>query len=511
MAKPLTRGGRVIAFIEGACVVPEGKLVGKPMRLDPFQKQFILDIYDNPVKTKRGLLSIARKNGKTGLIAGILLAHIAGPEAVLNTQIVSGALSRDQAALVYGLAEKMINLSPLLRNRCRTIPSKKMIFGLALNVEYKALSADASTAHGLSPVLAILDEVGQIKGPTSDFVEAITTSQGAHESPLLIAISTSSANDADMFSTWCDDAIRSGDPHIVCHVHKADEGCDLLDETQWKKANPALGTFRSEEDLRTQLEQASRLPSMEASVRNLLLNQRVAQEALFMAPDVWKRNSSPPDLAVLRKCRVAIGLDLSARNDLTAAVCAGMDDDGFVHLVPFVFCPRRGIEERSRRDRVPYADWVKSGQLIPIGGESMDYRQITQFLRDRLADEGIEPSVIAFDRWRIEDFKVVADELGFASLATWKEVGQGFRDFAPRCDAFMSLMLEGRVRHGGHPLLNMAAANAVAVVDAAGGTKLDKSKATQRIDPLVAAVMAVYEVSEGQGVVMGSDLSWWVA
>ena len=507
----LTRGQKVIAFVESFCRVPEGASVGKPIRLADFQKRFILDIYDNPEKTKRALLSIARKNGKSGLIAGILLAHICGPEAVQNSQIVSGALSRDQAALVFALAEKMVMQSPDLRDRCRIIPSKKTIIGLARNVEYKALSADASTAHGLSPVLAILDEVGQIRGATSEFIEAITTSQGAHENPLLIAISTSAPSDADMFSIWCDDATRSGDKRIVCHVYKADEGCNLLDRDQWRKANPAMGIFRSEEDLQTQLEQAARLPSMEAAARNLLLNQRVAQESLFLAPDVWKRNAGPPDLEVFRRHSVAIGLDLSARNDLTAAVAAARDDEGVVHLLPFVFCPARGIEERSRRDRAPYDAWVRDGLMVPIGGESMDYRQVTGYLRDKLGDLEIEPAVIAFDRWRIKDFKAVAEELGFASMATWKEVGQGFRDFSPRCDAFVSLMLEGKVRHGGHPLLNMAAANAIAVIDAAGGTKLDKSKATQRIDPLVAAVMAVYEVSEGAGNAATGDVSWWVA
>jgi phage terminase large subunit-like protein len=121
---------------------------------------------------------MARKNGKTGLIAAILLAHIAGPEAVQNSQIVSGAMSRDQAALVFNLAAKMIQLSPELAKLVRIVPSGKRLIGLARNVEYKALAADGSTAHGLSPVLAILDEVGQVKGPQSDFVDAITTAQG---------------------------------------------------------------------------------------------------------------------------------------------------------------------------------------------------------------------------------------------------------------------------------------------------------------------------------------------
>ena len=182
----MTRGDRVIAFCQKYCLVPEGAHVGKPIKLAPFQKNFIKAIYDNKHGTRRAILGIARKNGKTALIAGIMLAHICGPEAKQNSQVVSGALSRDQAALVFNLAAKMIQLSPELSKVTRIVPSKKMIIGLARNVEYRALAADGTTAHGLSPVLAIMDEIGQVKGPSSPFIEAILTSQGAHEEPLQI-------------------------------------------------------------------------------------------------------------------------------------------------------------------------------------------------------------------------------------------------------------------------------------------------------------------------------------
>ena len=217
----MTRGERVIAFIERYCIVPEGKLIGQPMRLDPFQKEFILAVYDNPAGTDMAILSIARKNGKTGLIAGILLAHLVGPEAVQNTQIVSGALSREQAAIVFNLAVKMVNLNPKLQEIVHITPSGKKLIGLPCNVEYKALSAEGKTTHGLSPILAILDETGQVRGPQDDFIDAITTAQGAHENPLLIVISTQAANDADLLSIWIDDAVKSKDPHIVCHVYEA--------------------------------------------------------------------------------------------------------------------------------------------------------------------------------------------------------------------------------------------------------------------------------------------------
>src|SRR5690606_36265893 len=214
-------------------LTPEGANVGEPMVLAEFQRKFIRDVYDNPAGTRRAFLTIARKNGKSALIAALLLAHLVGPEARLNSQIVSGAMSRDQAALVHGLAAKMVQLSPKLSKLVRIVPSSKRLLGLPLNTEYRALAADGKTAHGLSPVLAILDEVGQVRGPQSDFIDAITTSQGAHAEPLLIAISTQAATDADLFSVWLDDAAQSKDPRIVCHLYAAPEGCDLLDEEAW--------------------------------------------------------------------------------------------------------------------------------------------------------------------------------------------------------------------------------------------------------------------------------------
>ncbi|MDI9095768.1 terminase TerL endonuclease subunit, partial [Providencia rettgeri] len=138
------------------------------------------------------------------------------------------------------------------------------------------------------PVLAILDEVGQIVGPRSEFVDAIVTSQGAHKNPLLIAISTQAANDADLLSIWLDDAKNSKDPHIVSHVYEADKDADVLDPKAWKAANPALGNFRSLDDMKRLAEMASRMPSSENTFRNLNLNQRVSTVSPFISRSVWE-------------------------------------------------------------------------------------------------------------------------------------------------------------------------------------------------------------------------------
>jgi phage terminase large subunit-like protein len=167
----MTEGDKVIEFVHRYCRIPEGQHAGEPMRLAEFQQRFIRAIYDNPTGTRRAYLSIARKNGKTGLIAAMVLAHLVGPVAKMNSQIISGARSRDQAGIVFDLAAKMVRLNPDLENIVRIVPSQKRLIGLLMNVEYRAISAEGKTAHGLSPVLAILEEVGQITGSQDAFVE----------------------------------------------------------------------------------------------------------------------------------------------------------------------------------------------------------------------------------------------------------------------------------------------------------------------------------------------------
>ena len=162
MAKAVTRGDRAIRFIEHFCKIPSGAKVGQSIKLEKFQKDFIHSVYDNSTGTRRAYLSIGRKNGKTALIACLVLVHLVGPEAKRNAQIISGALSREQAAIVYDLASKMVAQSPELREIIREVPSSKKLIGVPMNTEYRAISAEGKTAHGLSPVLAILDELGQV-------------------------------------------------------------------------------------------------------------------------------------------------------------------------------------------------------------------------------------------------------------------------------------------------------------------------------------------------------------
>jgi phage terminase large subunit-like protein len=482
----MTRGERVCAFIEAYCRVPEGALVGKLMKLEPFQRKFICDVYDNPHRTRRAYLSIARKNGKTGLIAGILLAHVAGPEARLNAQIVSGAQSRDQASLVFSLAAKMVQLSPELSKIVRIVPSGKKLIGLTRNTEFRALSAEGKTAHGLSPVLAILDEVGQVRGPRDDFVDAIITSQGAHEDPLLIAISTQAPNDADLFSIWLDDAVTSKDKRIVSHNYQAPKDCGLMDEAAWKIANPAIGKFRSAEDVREQAERALRMPSAEPTFRNLVLNQRVEIVSPFVASGVWMLNSGEVDDSAFYDSPVWAGLDLSGRADLTALVMVAWKE-GKWHIRSTFWTPEKGLIERSRRDRAPYDTWHQQGLIRTTPGASIDYEHVARDIGEVLTDCDVR--AVAFDRWRFDVLKKEFDDIGLTLPMV--PFGQGFKDMAPALDALESALLNEQMAHGDDPVLRMCAANSRVERDAAGNRKLSKGKATGRIDGMVALAMAM--------------------
>lgn len=479
----MTRAARIIQFIEGYLRVPEGKDVGQPMLLADFQKRFLIDVFDNPHGTRRAILSMGRKGGKTALIAAILAAFVVGPEARQNAVLVSGALSREQASLVFRLCCLMIQQSPKLAPLVRIIPSGKRIIGLPMGTEFRAMSAEAKTAMGASPLLIIGDEWGQVRGPQDDFIDSLVTAQGAHEDPLQIIISTQAANDADWLSVQIDDARNSQDPRIVCHVYEAPAGCDLLDESAWKAANPALGTFRSLDDLREQLTQAQRMPSMENSARNLLLNQRISTVSPFISPSVWKSCAGP---VLPFDGPVWCGIDLSARLDLTAMVIVGLVDEVW-HVVPYFWCPESGIEDRSRRDRAPYDVWARQGLLRTTPGASVDYEHVAADIAEILSD--LDVQAIAFDRWRIDLLKKEFDRLGVdLPLVEW---GQGFRDMSVALDALEAELLNGRIAHGGNPVLTMCAANAVVTRDPSGGRKLDKAKATGRIDGLQALAMSM--------------------
>lgn len=485
----ISRGDRNIAWVERNCRVPEGRLVGKPVKLRPWQRKEIKRIYDNEAGTRRAILSFGRKNGKTALSAFLLLLHLVGPEALPNGQLYSAAQSRDQAALLFGLAAKCVRLSPDLAGFVKIRDTAKELLCEELGTFYKALSAEAATAYGKSPVFLVHDELGQVKGPHSELYDALETATGAQENPLSIIISTQAPTDGDLLSILIDDAKEGHDPKVVVSLYTADPDLDPFDEDTIRLANPAYGDFLNAAEVRGMAEDARRMPSREASFRNLVLNQRVEMNNPFVSRGVWEENGG--EVADdWKRVPVYAGLDLSSVNDLTALVLIA-PIASIWHVRPFFWLPEDGIAERSQKDRVPYDVWAKQGFLRLTPGRTVEYDFIAQELRN-LFDE-LNIMNVAFDRWNFKHLRKELVRVGFHEddiEERFTEFGQGFASMSPALRTLESDLLNGKFRHGMHPVLTMCAANAVVVSDPSGNRKLAKDKSSGRIDGMVSLAMA---------------------
>lgn len=487
--KPKTRGEINCDWITEMCRVPEGALVGQPVDLRDWQREIIKGIYDTP--TRRAIISFGRKNGKTALSAFLLLLHLCGPEAKANSQLYSAAQSREQASILFSLAAKVVRMSPDLSAYVTVRDTAKELLCPELGSKYRALSAEASTAYGLSPIFVVHDELGQVKGPRSELYDALETASGAQDAPLSIIISTQAPTDADLLSLLVEDAKTGLDPEVKLWLYAASEDSDPFSDEAIKQANPAFGDFQNPKEIRAIAETARRMPSAENGYRNLVLNQRVNMSSPFVSRNVWESNAGLPDMAAFDG-DVYMGLDLSSQHDLTAVVAVAKKD-GLWHVLPTFFAPQDGVKDRAHRDRVPYDLWADQGFLQLTPGKTVDYDHVAQWLAEFCADNNVVS--VQFDRWRIDVFKAALGRIGVELPLL--PFGQGFRDMTPALDAMESELVEGRIRHGGNPVMNMCANNAVAVKDPAGNRKLDKSKATGRIDGLVAMAMAMGGAAAG--------------
>lgn len=449
---------------------------------------------------RRAILSIARKNGKTALIAALVLVHLIGPEAIQNGEIYSAANDREQAAQVYKVASQIVRADPELSDILRCVDSTKTIACYANGSFYRAMSSESGTKHGLNPTFVIFDELAQAKN--RELYDVLDTSMGARAEPLFVVISTQSNDPEHILSKLIDDGINSRDPRIVCHLYEVPEDTkDIFDPRVWKKANPALGDFRSLADLKAIADKAERMPAEEPKFRNLYLNQRVAPIASLISRKEWTACAGPADFA--EKEEVYLALDMSAVVDLTALVMGSAGEKTKVKA--FVWKPEDLLKDHSDRDfgsgNNRYGEWHKDGHLLVSPGRSIDPAVVAR----KIAELWQTYTVLglAYDRWRVADLLREFDRLGFEAwedkggdskpgsglrLIPW---GQGFKDMAPAIDALELEVVNRQLEQPANPVLTWAMANAVASMDPAGNRKLDKDKARFRIDPAVALTMMV--------------------
>lgn len=480
-----TRADRNIAWCEKYIRIPEGKFVGQPLKMAEFMKDDFRAIFDNPHGTRRAIISRGRKNAKTVETALLMLLYLVGPESKPNSQLFSAARSRDQASVLFNLAAKMIRLSSELSQYVAIKESAKELVCEATGSKYKALSADASTAFGLSPRFLAHDELGQVKGPRDSLYEALETATAAQDDPLSVVISTQAPTDADLLSLLIDDAKTGADPKTVLRFQTASAELDAFSVEAVRAANPAFDVFMNQQEVLSMMEAAKRMPTRSAEFENLVLNRRVEARSPFISRAIWSENGELPQ--EISGKRVYGGLDLSSVSDLTALVL--VSDDGDVH--PTFWLPEEGLAEKSRSDRVPYDLWAREGWLETTPGRSIEYEFIAHHLREVF--DTCDVQALAFDRYNMRFLKPWLERAGFTEdeLERFIEFGQGFVSMSPALRELESMLLNNKLKHGNHPVLTMCANNAVTVQDPAENKKFVKAKASGRIDGMVALAMAV--------------------
>jgi phage terminase large subunit-like protein len=487
----LSRAARVIAFIE-SLPITAGAHAGRKMKLRPWQRREIEQVYRTDRKGLRivrtWLFTLPRKNGKTALAAALALCHLCGPEAEARGQVYSAAADKYQAALLYNEMRAIIDATPWMQERVIVRDFNKHLEDAETGSIYLALSADAKTKHGFSASFIIYDELAQ--APNRELYDVLTTSTAARAEPLAVVISTQNADPLHVMSELVDYGrkVLDGaidDPSFHATIYSAPMEADPWDEATWRACNPALGDFRSLEEMRTSAKQAQRIPARESAFRLLYLNQPVEADDRFIHAADWLACKREIDRQRLAGKRCWAGLDLSSTRDLSALVLYFPDDGGAI--LPFFWCPADELDKREDIDRVPYRTWARAGLIEPTPGRSINKTAIA--LRLAEVAQTYRLQAVAYDRWSIEELRrIMADEGIRLPLV---EHGQGYKDFSPALSALESAILDRRISHDGNPILTWNLANAVVDTDPAGNRKLAKERARERIDGLVAMAMAL--------------------
>lgn len=491
----MTRANKVLKFIRHLChsKAPWHGLPFEPMQ---FQVDFINELYGTTDskglrRYRQALLYLPRKNGKSFLAAALALYHLLA-DGKQGAEVYLAAGSREQAGIVFNQVKDFIRMNRTLAKRLRVIDYSKRIHDDQTGSILRALSADGGLAHGLNPTAIIADELHIWEGKRGrELWEALITSFGGREEPLLLCISTAGHDKASLFWGLYQHAKRieedpSRDPTFLPWLYEAGPEDDWQDVATWKKANPALGEFRSLDELKAMATRAKESPAMENSFRRLYLNQWTSAETVWIPADKWTSCGGlvVPENLKGRECFA--GLDLSATTDMSAFVLLFPDDNDPPNYIvlPYFWLPEARVTA-DRQDVADYRAWAREGSLKLLPGEVLDQRIIKRDIQ-RLANR-YRIREIAFDRWNAFQLAVELGEEG----ATMVSTGMGYASLSAPSKTLEEWVLAKRLNHGGHPVLSWNMANVTLEQDAAGNIKPSKGRSKDRIDGIVALVLAI--------------------
>lgn len=441
---------------------------------------------DNLRRFREAHINVGRKNAKSFMVA-LILTYLYFFKPVYGCEYIITANTTKQAALLYNTIKNFINNSPL-KQLCKIVDSQKQIYQKGQNTYLRVLAAEGGSLDSYCAACFVLDEIHELKD--TSVYDKLKTGQGILDEPLGITITTASSGKNDMnleYELYCySKKIESGeykDDSFYFKIYEANENCNINDQEQWFKANPALGHFRKIEDIVNLALRATLIKTREASFRRYFLNQHVSlihEQAINMM--LWGKCIKKFNISDLEGLYCASGLDIGGTNDLTAYVKCFYDDDEDKYIIyPYIFTPKDTLEERQEVQNVPYVKWVNESHIIALPGSYINTDKLIDFINKDIG----KYKEVAFDRWGAYD---IANKLSenFDVI----KFGQGFKTMSPAIRNFENMLVSGQLIIADNPVLTWMAENVTAVTDDADSIKYSKKKSKNKIDGIIAMIMA---------------------
>ena len=501
------KADRAVKFIENLCHT-KGKWAGKRFWLLPWQEQLIRDIFgivkpDGYRQFRTAFVEICKKVGKSELAAAVAL-YLLYADNEPSAEVYGAAADRQQASIVFDVARQMVEMSPALLKRSKLMTATKRIVNYGNSGYYQVLSAEVGGKHGFSVSGLVFDEIHT--QPNRQLYDVLTKgSSDARQNPLHFIITTAGTDRHSIAYELHTKAVdilegRRVDPTFYPVVYGLKDDEDWEDEANWYKVNPSLGYTVDIERLRDAYREAKQNPADEVTFKWLRLNMWVSSTVAWIPDSIFMKGNEEIDLAALEGRDCYGGLDLSSTGDITALVLMfppRNEDEKYI-LLPFFWVPEETIPQRVKAASVPYDIWERQGYLLSTEGNVIHYDFIEKFIND-LAEK-YHICEIAVDRWNATQMIQNLEGDGF----TMVPFGQGFASMSGPTKDFYRLLMEGQIIHGGHPVLRWMAGNVVVDTDPAGNIKVTKAKSKEKIDGIVAAIMALDRCIRNQKEPQGS-------
>ena len=496
------KADRAVTFIENLCHT-KGKWAGTPFWLLPWQEQLIRDIFgivkpDGNRQFRTAFVEICKKVGKSELAAAIAL-YLLYADNEPSAEVYGAAADRQQASIVFDVAKQMVEMSPALMKRSKLMGATKRIVNYGNVGYYQVLSAEVGGKHGFSVSGLVFDEIHT--QPNRQLYDVLTKgSSDARQNPLHFIITTA-GNDRHSIAyelhTKAVDILegRREDPTFYPVVYGLKDDEDWEDEANWYKVNPSLGYTVDVERLRDAYREAKQNPADEITFKWLRCNMWVSSTVAWIPDAIYMRGNEPINMASLEGRDCYAGLDLSSTGDITALVLIfpPKDEDEKFVLLPYFWIPEETIPRRVKANSVPYDIWEKQGYIMSTEGNVIHYDFIEKFIMD--LSEKYHILEIAVDRWNATHVIQNLEDNGL----TMVPFGQGFASMSAPTKEFYRLLMEGKIIHGGHPVMRWMAGNVVVDTDPAGNIKVTKAKSKEKIDGIVAAIMALDRAVRHEG------------